>query len=145
MFFFGDFHQLLPYITSEELLEKAFRVIPGDYVTTEDGTGIVHIAPTYGGDDFRVAKEAGVPAILVKDENGKEVPTVNRTGRFVQEITDFAGRFVKEEYYGKFIPKFKFKNISNEKYIDELSDEDYERIINKKMNCLFTKVGLITN
>ena len=93
------YHQLLPYITSEELLEKAFRVIPGDFVTTEDGTGIVHIAPTYGGDDFRVAKEAGVPAILVKDENGKEVPTVDRTGRFVQEITDFAGRFVKEEYY----------------------------------------------
>lgn len=93
------YHQLLPYITSEELLEKAFRVIPGDFVTTEDGTGIVHIAPTYGADDFRVAKEAGVPAILVKDENGKEVPTVDRTGRFVKEITDFAGRFVKEEYY----------------------------------------------
>lgn len=93
------YHQLFPYITSEELLEKAFRVIPGDFVTTEDGTGIVHIAPTYGADDFRVAKEAGVPAILVKDENGKEVPTVDRTGRFVEEITDFAGRFVKEEYY----------------------------------------------
>jgi isoleucyl-tRNA synthetase len=93
------YHQLLPYITSEELLEKAFRVIPGDFVTTEDGTGIVHIAPTYGADDFRVAKEAGVPAILVKDENGKEGPTVDRTGRFVQEVTDFAGRFVKEEYY----------------------------------------------
>lgn len=93
------YHQLMPYVTSEELLEKAFRVIPGDYVSTEDGTGIVHIAPTYGADDFRVAKEAGVPAILVKDENGKEVPTVDRTGRFVKEITDFAGRFVKEEYY----------------------------------------------
>lgn len=93
------YHQLLPYITSEELLEKAFRVIPGDFVTTEDGTGIVHIAPTYGGDDFRVAKEAGIPAIMVLDENGKEVPTVDRTGRFVKEVTDFAGRFVKEEYY----------------------------------------------
>ncbi len=93
------YHQLLPYITSDELLEKAFRVIPGDFVTTEDGTGIVHIAPTYGGDDFRVAKEAGIPAILIKDENGKDVPTVDRTGRFVTEITDFAGRFVKEEYY----------------------------------------------
>ncbi|WP_160068826.1 isoleucine--tRNA ligase [Sphingobacterium bovisgrunnientis] len=95
------YHQLLPYITSEELLEKAFRVIPGDFVTTEDGTGIVHIAPTYGADDFRVAKEAGVPAILVKDENGKEGPTVDRTGRFVKEVTDFAGRFVKEEYYSE--------------------------------------------
>lgn len=93
------YHQLMPYITSEELLEKAFRVIPGDFVTTEDGTGIVHASPTYGGDDFRVAKENGVPAILVKDENGKDVPTVDRSGRFVKEITDFAGRYVKEEYY----------------------------------------------
>lgn len=93
------YHQLLPYVTSEELLEKAFRVIPGDFVTTEDGTGIVHAAPTYGADDFRVCKEHGVPAILVRDENGKDVPTVDRTGRFVEEITDFAGRFVKEEYY----------------------------------------------
>ncbi|WP_313155325.1 isoleucine--tRNA ligase [Sphingobacterium multivorum] len=93
------YEQLLPYITSEDLQENAFRVIPGDFVTTEDGTGIVHAAPTYGADDFRVAKEHGVPGILVKDENGKEVPTVDRTGRFVSEITDFAGRFVKEEYY----------------------------------------------
>ncbi|WP_270088287.1 isoleucine--tRNA ligase [Sphingobacterium sp. SYP-B4668] len=93
------YDQLMPYITSEELQEKAFRVIPGDFVTTEDGTGIVHAAPTYGADDFRVAKENGVPGILVKDENGKEVPTVDRTGRFIKEITDFAGRFVKEEYY----------------------------------------------
>lgn len=91
--------QLMPYITSEELLEKAFRIIPGDFVTTEDGTGIVHAAPTYGADDFRVCKENDVPAILVKDENGKDVPTVDRTGRFVAEITDFAHRFVKEEYY----------------------------------------------
>ncbi len=93
------YHQLMPYITSEELLEKAFRLIPGDFVTTEDGTGIVHIAPTYGADDFRVAKDAGVPAIMVKDENGKDVPTVDRTGRFVKEVIDFSGRFVKEEYY----------------------------------------------
>lgn len=93
------YEQLLPYITNEDLQENAFRVIPGDFVTTEDGTGIVHAAPTYGADDFRVAKEHGVPGILVKDENGKEVPTVDRTGRFVNEITDFAGRFVKEEYY----------------------------------------------
>ncbi|KAF5279302.1 hypothetical protein FQR65_LT15432 [Abscondita terminalis] len=56
-------------ITSEELQEKAFRVIPGDFVTTEDGTGIVHAAPTYGADDFRVARENDVPGILVKDEN----------------------------------------------------------------------------
>ncbi|MGJ1205241.1 isoleucine--tRNA ligase [Sphingobacterium lactis] len=93
------YHQLMPYVTSEELREKAFRVILGDFVTTEDGTGIVHTSPTYGADDFRVARESGIPSIMVKDENGKEVPTVDRTGRFVKEITDFAGRFVKEEYY----------------------------------------------
>lgn len=93
------YDQLLPYVTSEELREKAFRVIDGDFVTTEDGTGIVHAAPTYGADDFRVCQEHGVPAILVKDENGKEAPTVDHTGKFVKEITDFAGRYVKEEYY----------------------------------------------
>lgn len=93
------YHQLMPYITNEELLEKAFRVIAGDFVTTEDGTGVVHASPTYGADDFRVCKENGIPPIMVRDENGKDVPTVDRRGRFVDEITDFAGRFVKEEYY----------------------------------------------
>lgn len=93
------YEQLFPYVTSEELREKAFRVIDGDFVTTEDGTGIVHAAPTYGADDFRVCQEHGVPAILIKDENGKDAPTVDRTGKFVKEITDFAGKYVKEEYY----------------------------------------------
>jgi len=95
------YEQLMPYITSEELREKAFRVIIGDFVTTEDGTGIVHAAPSYGADDFRVAKENGIPAIMLKDESGKEIPTVDRTGRFVNEITDFAGRYVKEQYYSQ--------------------------------------------
>ncbi|MEO8886230.1 MAG: isoleucine--tRNA ligase [Mucilaginibacter sp.] len=93
------YEQLLPYVTNADLEKNAFRVIPGDFVTTEDGTGIVHIAPTFGADDFRVAKEAGVPAILVQDEAGKDVPLVDKQGRFVEEVTDFAGRYVKEEYY----------------------------------------------
>ncbi len=93
------YHQLMPYVSSEELEENAFRVIHGDFVSTEDGTGIVHAAPTFGADDFRVSKENNVPGILVKDENGKEVPIVDRQGRFVKEITDYAGDFVKEEYY----------------------------------------------
>src|SRR5690554_235233 len=93
------YHQLMPYVTSEELEENAFRVIHGDFVSTEDGTGIVHASPTFGADDFRVCKENNVPAILVKDENGKEGPIVDRQGRFVNEITDYAGRFVKEEFY----------------------------------------------
>lgn len=93
------YEQLMPYITSEELIENAFKVVEGDFVTTEDGTGIVHASPTYGADDFRVCQEHGIPAILVKDKAGKDVPTVDRNGKFIDEITDFAGRYVKEEYY----------------------------------------------
>ena len=93
------YHQLMPYVTNAELEEKAFRVIPADYVTTEDGTGIVHIASAFGGDDFRVAKESGVPAVMITDELGNELPLVNKQGKFVEEVTDFAGRYVKEEYY----------------------------------------------
>lgn len=90
------YHQLLPYVKPEG---SAFRVIAGDFVSTEDGTGIVHIAPTFGADDARVAKQAGVPAIVVKDEEGKELPLVDRQGRFVKEVTDFALEYVKEAYY----------------------------------------------
>ncbi|WP_316822302.1 isoleucine--tRNA ligase [Pedobacter gandavensis] len=93
------YHQLMPYVTNEDLEANAFRVISGDFVTTEDGTGIVHTASIFGADDFRIAKEAGVPSVLVKDENGNEVPLVDKQGKFVKEVTDFAGRFVKEEYY----------------------------------------------
>ena len=78
---------------------KAYKTIIGDFVTTEDGTGIVHISPTFGADDFRVAKENGVPSVMVHDETGKEVPLVDKQGKFVAEVTDYAGRYVKEEYY----------------------------------------------
>ncbi len=93
------YHQLMPYVDNEDLEQNAFRVIPGDFVTTDDGTGIVHTASIFGADDFRVARANGIPSVLVKDENGKEVPLVNKQGRFVDEVTDFAGKFVKEEYY----------------------------------------------
>ena len=93
------YHQLMNYVTSAELEEKAFRVIPADYVTTEDGTGIVHIAAVFGADDFRVSKESGIPAVMVYDEQGNELPLVNKQGKFVDEVTDFAGYYVKEEYY----------------------------------------------
>ncbi|WP_338871814.1 isoleucine--tRNA ligase [Spirosoma sp. SC4-14] len=91
-----EYEQLMPYVQPEQ---SAFRVILGDFVTTEDGTGIVHTSPTFGADDFRVAQAAGIPPIMVKDENGKDVPIVDKHGLFVDEITDFAGRYVKEEYY----------------------------------------------
>ena len=94
-----QYEQLLPYIQPLQDQDKAFRVILGDFVTTEDGTGVVHTSPTFGADDFRVAKANGVPPIMVRDENGKEVPIVDKQGRFVKEMGEFAGRFVKEEYY----------------------------------------------
>jgi len=75
--------------------ENAFRVIPGDFVTTEDGTGIVHISPTFGADDFRAAQAAGVPALLVPDDQGKLGPIVDRTGRYVAKMGEFGGRWVK--------------------------------------------------
>lgn len=93
------FEQLLPYVTNDDLEQNAFRVIAGDFVSTEDGTGIVHIAPTFGADDFRVAKVAGVPGLLIADDEGNKMPLVDKQGRFVSEVTDFAGRYVKAEYY----------------------------------------------
>jgi len=95
------YEQLMPYVTDADLEANAFRVIPADFVTTEDGTGIVHTASVFGADDFRACKENGVPSVMVKDENGKDVPLVDKQGRFVSEVTDFAGRYVKEEYYSK--------------------------------------------
>ncbi|HZY40298.1 MAG TPA: isoleucine--tRNA ligase, partial [Mucilaginibacter sp.] len=95
------FEQLMPYVTNADLEANAFRVIAADFVTTEDGTGIVHTASVFGADDFRACKENGVPSVMVKDEAGKEVPLVNKQGRFVDEVYDFAGRYVKEEYYSK--------------------------------------------
>ncbi|MES2111935.1 MAG: isoleucine--tRNA ligase [Bacteroidota bacterium] len=93
------YYQLMPYVINEDLEKNAFRVIPADFVTTEDGTGIVHTASVFGSDDFRACKENNVPSVMVKDEFGKDVPLVNKQGRFVDEVTDFAGRYVKEEYY----------------------------------------------
>src|SRR5690606_3401852 len=77
----------------------AFRVITGDFVTTADGTGIVHTAPTFGADDYRVAAQNGIPAIMVEDENGKDAPLVDKKGRFVKEVSDYALEYVKEAYY----------------------------------------------
>lgn len=101
------YEQLLPYVTNEKLVSEAFRVIPGDFVSTEDGTGIVHIAPTFGADDFMAAKAADVPAILVKDADGLDMPLVDKQGRFVSEVSDFAGKYVKEEYFSDEIRKEK--------------------------------------
>ncbi len=113
------YEQLLDFITP---MGKAFEVIGGDYVTTEDGTGIVHIAPTFGADDDRVAKQAGIVPLFVKDKDGKLQPMVDRQGRFFK-IEDLQKEFVEnnvnkekyEEYAGRFV-----KNA----YDDKLTDKD---------------------
>lgn len=95
------YEQLLPYAQPMETPENAFQVIPGDFVTTEDGTGIVHTAPTFGADDALVAKEAKVPGMLVKDEYGNPAPLVDLQGKFRPEMEEFAGMYVKNEYYAE--------------------------------------------
>ncbi|KAA5820902.1 isoleucine--tRNA ligase [Algibacter amylolyticus] len=95
------YEQLLPYALPNDNPQDAFRVISGDFVTTEDGTGIVHTAPTFGADDALVAKQATpeVPPMLVKDENDNLVPLVDLQGRFRPEMKEFGGKYVKNEYY----------------------------------------------
>jgi len=93
------YEQLLPYAQPFEDADKAFQVIVGDFVTTEDGTGIVHTAPTFGADDAKVAADAGVPGLLVLDDKGNPMPLVDLQGRFTSHMGEFAGKYVKNEYY----------------------------------------------
>jgi len=95
------YEQLLPFALPYQHQEDAFRVISGDFVTTEDGTGIVHTAPTFGADDAKVAKEAvpEVPPLLVLDANGNPVPLVDLQGKFTANMGQYAGKYVKNEYY----------------------------------------------
>jgi len=95
------YEQLLTYALPYTNPENAFRVISGDFVTTEDGTGIVHTAPTFGADDAKVAKEAvpEIPPMLVMDDNDILVPLVDLQGKFTKHVGPFAGKYVKNEYY----------------------------------------------
>ncbi|MDR2972599.1 MAG: isoleucine--tRNA ligase [Bacteroidales bacterium] len=88
----SEYEQLIPYVNPGD---GAFRIISGDYVTTADGTGIVHIAPTFGADDKRVAQEAGVPPLILIDKQGNRQPMVDKTGKFYR-IEDLDEKFVKE-------------------------------------------------
>lgn len=109
-----EYEQLMPYVQPKS---AAFRVIIGDFVTTEDGTGIVHTAPTFGADDYRVAAQNGIPAIMVEDENGKDVPLVDKKGRFVKEVTDFPLEYVKDAYYTPEEITAEAKKQGREKYL----------------------------
>ncbi|MCS7084812.1 MAG: isoleucine--tRNA ligase, partial [Bacteroidia bacterium] len=90
------YEQLLPYVRPEG---DAFRVVAGDFVSTDEGTGIVHIAPTFGADDFRIAAKYRIPPVVVvrkgENQSSETLPIVDKEGKFVPEITDFAGRYVK--------------------------------------------------
>ncbi len=109
------YEQLIPWVKPREVSDQgSFRIILGDYVTTEDGTGIVHIAPTFGADDARVAKKAGIGDLLMFDTDGKQMPMVDKQGRFacIDELdpewlkanvdidlySKYAGKFVKNAY-----------------------------------------------
>ncbi|MGB0356715.1 MAG: isoleucine--tRNA ligase [Cytophagales bacterium] len=88
--------QLLPYVVPNR---PAFRVVAADFIKAGEGTGIVHIAPTFGEDDFQLAQNEDIPSITVPDANGNPMPIVDQQGRYVSQITDFAGQYIKNEYH----------------------------------------------
>ena len=113
------YEQLMPYVQPLYDGEKAFTVVAGDFVTTEDGTGIVHSSPTFGADDFRISKQYGIPPMTVRDETNNEVPTVDKKGRFIPQIGEalMAG-----------VAKFKIKTHkplgADDFYVKNYTDED---------------------
>lgn len=114
------YEQLLPMI--KPMTDGAFRVIPGDYVTTEDGTGIVHIAPNFGADDSNVAKKAGVPPIVMITKKGEQRPIVDLEGKYfvIDDLDpDFVEKFVNKDAWNKYAGRY-VKNA----YDDTLTDKD---------------------
>ena len=101
------YEQLLPYTQPKDGDGNPFRVVIGDFVTTEDGTGIVHIAPSFGSDDFRVAKQNGIGSLTLVDKRGK----------FTEEVTDFAGEYVKEDYLDPEEKENERKKQGKDKYL----------------------------
>ncbi|MCD8301446.1 MAG: class I tRNA ligase family protein, partial [Prevotellaceae bacterium] len=122
------YRQLMPWVKPTEMVNdhledreaEAFRVIAGDYVTTEDGTGIVHIAPTFGADDARVAKESGIPSLFILDKAGDTRPMVDFTGKYFLPAdmdADFYERYVDKEAYARHQGAF-VKNAYDPQYAD---------------------------
>ncbi|MEO7989307.1 MAG: isoleucine--tRNA ligase [Chryseolinea sp.] len=113
------YEQLMPYLQPLYDGEKAFQVIAADFVTTEDGTGVVHSSPTFGADDFRVSKQKGIPPLTVKDEIGNETPTVDKKGKFINVI----GEKLKEG-----VAKYNIKTHkplgADDFYVKNYTDED---------------------
>ena len=114
-----QYEQLMPYVQALYDADKAFRVVSADFVTTEDGTGIVHSSPTFGADDFRVSKQNGIPPMTVRDAAGNEVPTVDKKGKFISQI----GTKLAEG-----VAKYKIKTHkdlgADDFYVKNYTDED---------------------
>ncbi|PKP08831.1 MAG: isoleucine--tRNA ligase [Bacteroidetes bacterium HGW-Bacteroidetes-4] len=131
------YEQLIPWIKP---MGEAFRVITGDFVTTEDGTGIVHIAPTFGADDDRVAKTAGIAPLLLIDKEGTRRPMVDLTGKFynLEDLdADFVSNYVNVESYSEFAGRF-VKNAYDESLTDEDASLDVDlSVMLKKENKAF--------
>ena len=143
-----EYEQLIPWVKPVEVdrdgnwheaAAKAFRVIPGDYVTTEDGTGIVHIAPTFGADDAQVARAAGIPALFLINKKGETRPMVDLAGKFYL-LDELDGRFVKEcvdvelykEYAGRWV-----KNAYDPRFtVDGKYDEEAAQAAESLDLCL---------
>ncbi len=114
------YHQLMPMV--KPMSEGAFRVIPGSYVTTEDGTGIVHIAPNFGADDAMVAKKAGVPPIVMIDKKGHQRPVVDLQGKYFLTSDldpDFVEKYIDKSLWGKFEGRY----VKNS-YDESLTEKD---------------------
>lgn len=120
------YEQLMPYLQPLYDVDKAFQVVSGDFVTTEDGTGVVHTSPTFGADDFRVAKQNGIPPLTIKDDGGNEVPTVDKKGKFVsaigKKLQEGVAKFSIKTHKSLGADDFFVKNYTNE---DE-SNPDYK-------------------
>ncbi len=117
-----EYEQLLPFVHPIETEGDSFRVIGGDYVSTEEGTGIVHIAPTFGADDARVAKQANIAPLHLIDKNGKLQPMVDRTGKFflLEDLDEnYVDKYVDKQLYSKYEGRF-VKNA----YDDKLTEKD---------------------
>lgn len=137
------YEQLMPYLQPLYDADKAFQVIAGDFVTTEDGTGVVHTAPTFGADDFRVAKQHGIPPLTIKDESGAEVPAVDKKGKFVsaigKKLQEGVARFHIKTHKALGPEDFYVKNYTNEdeSHADYKSTDVIISIILKEENKAF--------
>ena len=131
------YEQLIPWTNPGE---GAFRVISGDFVTTEDGTGIVHIAPTFGADDDRVAKQNGVPPMLLKDKDGNLQPMVDRTGKFYR-LEDLSPDYIKNSVNVDLYKSFAGKYVKNE-YLNDDDEASSEETLDVEICVMLKQQGL---